>query len=308
MAITDQEMFDLAGLRVDGSPVAAEPWDRPPLVWIDGDRLRWKYVRFAGDNDADDTFPVGFGPIGMTHRPLPTTVRLGILFGFVDLPRRDLTGIPLFASQWGVLHLCHHQLPRTHPQVVPALPGDERREGPFCQTVYGEDVEGSESLVGWVWWALRARSVLRIASTFRGANKVNLGEEWATLLPPNEAETAAADSSVAKSRLGSEVETWLRVGAVRPRIDLLEEPHLRVGGVELFGMIALQLASAVTGGSVTFCTECGAGYVPKRQPVTGRRNYCEDCRASKVPQRDAARDSRRRPPETRRPRRSRASP
>jgi hypothetical protein len=121
------------------------------------------------------------------------------------------------------------------------------------------------------------------------------------------AEPAAADRNVSKSRLGAEVETWLRIGAVQPRIDLLREPRLRVGGWELFGMIALQLASAITAGGLTFCHECATAYVPERQPAAGRRNYCLECRERKIPERDAARDSRQRPPETRRPRKRRAS-
>jgi hypothetical protein len=303
----DQIIWDLAGINVEGSPVAAVPWDRPPIVWIDGEFLHWKYVRFAGDTDADE-FPVGFGPITMTDQPVPTPVGLGMLREFVNLQRRDVDAIAAFASRWGVLHLCRHLLPRTHPQPLPPLPGDEGRDGPYCQTVYGEDVEGSEPLAGWKWWALRARAILRIASTFDGdPSRVDLVKQWAILLPPPIAKAAAADNNVSRSRLGAEVETWLRIGAVQPRVDLLQEPHLRVGGQELFGMIALQLASAITGGGLTFCHECANAYVPKRQPAAGRRNYCEACRERKVPERDAARDSRQRPPGTRRPRKRRAS-
>lgn len=305
----DQIRWSLGGLTFEGSPVGAVPWDRPSFVEIDGERLRWRYVHFTGDDDPEEAFPVGFGPIVMTDRPVPTTVRLGILLEFVDLPRRNAEAISTFASRWGVLHLCRHELPRTHPRTASPLPGDDHRAGPYCQTVHGEALEGSESLGGWVAWARRALAVLRIAGkSAGGGGTVNLGEEWAVLLPPNEAAEAAADSDVGKFRLGAEVETWLRVGAVQPRIDLLKEPSFRVGGWELFGMIALQLAMAVTNGGFAFCHECGQGYVPKRQPVAGRRNYCDECRRRKVPKRDAARDSRRRPPETRRPRKRPETP
>lgn len=294
-------MWDLAGFRVEGSPVGAVPWDRPPSIEIDGDRLRWRYVRFAGDDDPGEEFPVAFGPLVMTGRPMPTAVGRGMLLEFVGLPQRDVSSIAAFAGRWGVLHLCSHELPRTHPQTATPLPGDTLREGPFCQTVYGEELEGSESLIGWVWWARRARAVLRIASVFAGSGKrVDRLEEWSVLLPAQQVAETAADIKLGRVRLAREVETWLRVGAVVPRVDLLIEPRLRVAGWELFGMIALQLALAVTAGGFAFCHECGQGYTPKRQPVAGRRTYCDECRHRKVPGRDAARDSRRRPPQVRR--------
>ena len=59
-------------------------------------------------------------------------------------------------------------------------------------------------------------------------------------------------------------------------------------------MLALQLATVVARGGISFCHECRQAYAPKRQPAAGRRNYCEKCRDRLVPGRDAARDSRRR--------------
>jgi hypothetical protein len=284
----DDITFAIAGLDADGAPVAAMPWDRPPVVEIDGERLRWRYIRFADDQDPKT--PAVFGPLVITGRPMPTDVRLGLLREFIALAEPDPTAITSFASQWGVLHLCRYHLPRTHPQSSRLHPGDERRDGPFCQTVVAEDLAGSEAWADWVAWALRARSVVRLASAYAGArNRVNLAREWANLLPPMQAAKAAADSSIGRVRLAQDVERWLLLGDVRPRVSLQMDPHLRVGGLELFGSIALQLAMAVTAtAGLAFCSGCADAYIPERQPGAGRRNYCPFCRKSGLPERDAS--------------------
>ena len=123
-------------------------------------------------------------------------------------------------------------MPRTHPPLSPALEGDERREGRFCQTVYGEDVEGREALALWLTWARRGMAVLKIAAALEAGDKSVLDAEWPILLPETKAIEAAADNQMGRARLGREVEAWLRAGDVVTRIDLSNEPHLRVGGWE----------------------------------------------------------------------------
>lgn len=280
--------WELAGLDAEGGPLSGVPWHRPPQVWLVDGRIHWRYVQFAGDDDPADAFPVGFGPIRLVEGPRATDTGRNLLPEFLNLAVRDPAECLAFGRRWGVLHLCEHQLPRTHPPFQPALVGDEQRTGPYCQTVHGQDVEGSEAVSGWLAWSIRARAVLNVASALADTDaKVDLAHEWA-ILDPN----AGIPNGLyaGRSRLSRDLGRWLRLGAVQPQMDLNATPRLSLGGPELFGAIALRLVMAVTTGTVglAFCHECGESYVPKRQPTSTRRNFCEPCRSRGVPGRYAS--------------------
>jgi len=274
-----ENLWQLAGLEVDNPRAAAKPWDRAPLVDIEGDRLRWQYVRLEGDEEI-----AAFGPIRFLSLPVETGVQPRLLIEFVDLADKTDDAIAAFARKWGLLHPCAHNVPRTHPPLV-----GEFRTGPFCDTVDAGAVAGSEPLAIWRVWASMGRAVVRIASQHRLETN---GEQtdWRFLLPEDQGQTVAEGSlEVAKARLATVVEVWLRIGAVQPKVDPLRPPHLFVSGVDLFGAIALQLAMVVTSSrGLSFCSGCGSAYSPTHQPTARRRHYCDDCRDAGVPVRDAS--------------------
>lgn len=293
----DQRAWDLAGLMVDGVPLASELWDRPAEIWVEDGRLLWRYVRFGEDPEPRASMPVTVGPIAAPAMPVPASLRSGLLIDFVRLAEPDPNAVLQFARRWGVLHLCGHGMPRTHPQNELFTLGDEHRRDRYCATVFGSDLEGSELLSAWVSWAARARAVLRIVSGFGGQGRVNRRAEWSVLYPKDgDLSTAAAtDDLVAKAQITSELNGWLYLSGVRPEMLPFPTPRLTLGGGELFGLISVQLAAAVTAsGGLAFCHGCGDPYAPARQPNPKRRNYCEACRAAKVPQRDASAVYRRR--------------
>lgn len=274
-----ETLWQLAGLEVDNPNAAVKPWDRAPRVEVEGDRLRWQYVRLEDDEEI-----AAFGPIRFSSLPVETGVRPRLLIEFVDLADKNDDAIAAFARKWGLLHPCAHNVPRTHPPLV-----GEFRTGPFCDTVDGGAVAGLEPLAVWRVWASMGRAVVRVASQHRlGSN--GDAADWSFLVPEDQVHTVVGGSlDVAKARLATVVEIWLRIGAVQPKVDLLRPPHLFVSGVDLFGAIALQLAMVVTSSTgVSFCSGCGSAYSPTHQPAARRRHYCDGCRDDGVPVRDAS--------------------
>ncbi len=78
--------------------------------------------------------------------------------------------------------------------------------------------------------------------------------------------------------VASVLDQWAALGDLRPRVRVNgRNPVIRLGGF-LFGALALQLMSALTRtAGFAICSECGAAYVPSRQPRRGQQNYCEGC-------------------------------
>jgi hypothetical protein len=280
-----------AQLKVDSPGGEAKPWQRAPRIEIDGDHLRWQYVRMAGDEEV-----VAFGPIKVLALPVETGVKPPLLIDFINLAERSDRTVAAFARKWGLLHPCAHGFPRTHPP----LPGEDRR-GPFCGTVDADALDGVEPLAVWRLWSKMTGAIVRIASRQSIAGREGMEtngdlSDWQMLVPHDQVKGVMTGTlDAAKRRLSSVVEMWLRIGAVQPRVDPLKPPHLVVSGVDLFGAIALQLAMVVTSTKgLPFCAGCGRAFAPDRRPTSGRNNYCPVCISDKVSARDASTAYRRR--------------
>ena len=286
-----EALWQQAGLEVDNPPGMPKLRQRAPRIEIAGDNLQWQYVPMAGDEEA-----VAFGPIRVLALPVETGVKPPLLIDFINLAERSDQRIAAFAREWGLLHPCAHNLPRTHPP----LPGESTR-GPFCDTVDAAAVAGVEPLAVWRLWASMGQAVIRIKSrqtitTTRGIETNGELSDWQMLVLDDQVRGVIGGSlDAAKVRLASVVEMWLRIGAVQLRVDPLKPPHLAVSGVDLFGAIALQLAMVVAStAEIAFCAGCGRAYAPAHRPYANRNNYCPACREDGVPVRDASAAYRRR--------------
>lgn len=265
--LTDELRDDDSGRQT--RPLAARQWAIPAHVELQGERLLW----------SDEPSRVGrVGP----H----------LLEGFVSLADAPPERILSYATRWGVLELCEHNMPPSHQTL----------QGGLCAPRETRDGRFFEPVAAWRWWANRAKATLTIAAQLHhGAIAPTTEWEAAIALesrphPPGYQRHSRVEK--AWRELAFYLNHWLRVGRVRPLVELVEaregrayRPAILLGVGGLFGALAIHLVLAVSRtNGLALCSNCGAGYSPFRQPRTGERHYCEDCRKGKVPQRDAARD------------------
>ena len=176
----------------------------------------------------------------------------------------------------------------------------------------GSDVRCWEPIS--VWWACsrKMKGLLSIAAMLTQGKRGRF-EDWNAVkdirdsgLGETEAEPYVQDLPTARRELASELDGWISIGQVRPRISWNRTPSgWRVNldavsmGPNLFGLLALQVASEVTGTGkgIAICSSCAKSYRPERRLNPKHRNYCPDCRGvsgKQAARRDAARDFRRR--------------
>lgn len=269
-------------------------WVVPSDVEPDGHGIKWRVVDGGGDGTE-------MGP--------------KMLERFIGLADADALTVARYARRWGVLRLCEHGLPETHTVDLgwyldrPISGG----RGPCAYVGSGEPGWWHEPLQAWHSFARQAEAVVSLAVALR---RDSLGDArtWATVPdypvevvePPVHhtpgpldfgqewlAQPLPTPESVEEGRrvLGQVVDQWLRWGQVRNRLHWdTAEPTLTVQPHGLFGAIAMQVASRVTGrAALAICHNCGSLYAPKKRPDPNRRNYCPDCREAGAPQRDARR-------------------
>lgn len=147
----------------------------------------------------------------------------------------------------------------------------------------------------WRTFSHQARSILEIADRLK-QRKVGDPSDWAVVYMASGRAAPWWDQTLQVERLvlASVLNEWLTLGGVRPSISwrgpLAEIDYV---GPNLFSVIALQLAFAVSGGDgISTCSGCGRVYPRQRRPKEGQRNYCPECRRRKIPLRDAKRDER----------------
>lgn len=236
----------------------------------------------------------------------------GMLTAFVRLGNASDEAIRRYAQEWGVLKLCRHYLPMTHPP----MPEPIKRAGalpPGCVPLFHED-QGAfwEPLAMWRTYAQEVRSILNIAEQLhRGeVGKLedwNLIRNWQShmlmwgfaLLGDDRVTVDNRLKALGRSeRVGFERrvlssivrDNWIRPGGVELNFTWeAEEPAVEVGGVGLFGALATQLMLAVgKTDSLVLCTSCNTPFMPERRP-RGPRSYCRACG-----RKDALRDAQRR--------------
>jgi hypothetical protein len=248
-------------------------WDRPARVGLDGDVLAW----FA---------EAAFVANARLNPPLAAKPAPNLLREFVGLADGSPEDVRAFAAKWGVLHLCRHRLPRSHPPM-PSAP----RGTLYCEDVVGDDIHGYEPVIQWLAWATVFRAVVSLVAKLRD-KETGLHSDWAVLRPGSPPPTSLDDAG---RLLDAEVQKILYVGLVVPIVDVAR-PRITIRGLGLYGMLAVQLLLLIAGTkTLPYCTACRLPYSPTRRPARGRRNYCPTCRANGEPERDASADWRRGP-------------
>jgi len=269
--------------REDGGldrPVAALEWQAPAWVRADGPFLLWQ----PG-----------------SHAPL-VAPRKGMLEAFLALGDAPPQRIAAFASRWGVLGICEHDLPCSHnPPPIGAYNGPVY----WCSPLgwYADDRQPYEPIATWRAFAREAFGVTRIAHRLM-LGQVGEAEQWAIVYGRSGRRAPWWKPSVEGEKLivARVLNEWLRLGSVRPVMEWRpsrkhERPAIRFGGSSgLFGALALQLALAIGKlDGLALCVHCRAEYMPAaRSPKAGQRNFCPDCRKAGIPNRYSLRDWRER--------------
>jgi len=247
-------------------PVAFTHLRAPRDVRLVGVKLRWGS---AEDWAQSKTIPPGYA----------------LLTEFLKLSDASDAAIENYAQTWGVLDICEHGVPATHNARRTAVDPPGSACGPRRD---GESFW--EKIADWRQFSREARAILNIAADLHLGKRAT-GDDWLVVgcgARPN----ADAERVV----LSFSVNRWLGLANVRLLFTWESEPVVHIGGPGLFGMLALQLASAIARNGLVLCSGCSGRYEATRKPQSGRRSYCPECRKRGVPTRDAqrARQKRRR--------------
>jgi len=179
----------------------------PGAVELDGDRLIWS-------------------PQNSRYKRILSTM----LDSFIGLCDADDFPIAVlsFAKKWGVLGVCEHDLPCSHnpgpsgPPCLPMLVTPLPRQG--------SDVRCWEPIS--VWWACsrKMKGLLSIAAMLTQGKRGRF-EDWNAVkdirdsgLGETEAEPYVQDLLTARRELASELDGWISIGQVRPRISWNRTP------------------------------------------------------------------------------------
>lgn len=257
-----------------------------------------------------------------TGRSLP--VPRDLLLRFVKLADGDESDILAFATRYGMLRLCReHGLPRLHrfPQLRSFHPvcdangivDSQKRRWFF------------ESIGGWRHFARQAKFALELATLVRSRKPIP--RDWRqTLLngrpfdqlaritaarllegcerdrdlllafqentspnPSAKFPSAANERGHAWEAVVGIAESWLEWGDVRLTTTVLKPGHARlsIGGIPLFGALAMQLTTALSSLGFMLCGACGDSFQPERMPRAGETSYCPACRKKGKPARAA---------------------
>lgn len=235
----------------------------PVILRLEGDRLVWR----GHDLERPELEPKPVDPAGA-------------LDAFIRISSAE--DVLRFAERWGPLSLCKHNAPACH-----AGPG------PVALTACSPT--RSESIEVWLRFARHAHAVVEVAIAVR-AGEPSPREPWETLLnyKPSEGHPVREDLEehlrllqerppvgpmLSWFQLKRIVDSWLRAGDVRPEADPgrmgRDGCEIRLGGYHTFGLLAIQLLSAVTSDrGIYYCHSCQEPYAPSRKPQHGRRHYC----------------------------------
>lgn len=238
-----------------------------------------------------------------------------LLLRFVKLADGDAAAILAFATRYGLLRLCKdHGLPRLHrcPQLrefhpvcdANGIEDNEKRRWFF------------ESISDWRRFAQQAKFALELATMIRSRKPIP--RDWRTTLLNGRTFEHLAQTTRARLLEGCEgdidlingllngespsasakypspakerehawsavvgiTESW-RAWADVTLVTTVQKPghaRLSIGGIPLFGALAMQLTTAISSVGFTMCGGCGRSFQPKRMPRAGETSYCPECR------------------------------
>jgi hypothetical protein len=235
-----------------------------------------------------------------------------LLMDFIALSR-DAEGsrIAAFASEWGPLGICEHDLPSLHsrkcrpqPQAIlrgqwyigrlflddavdgtASFVGAEHEPAPDLDT---EILDGTEPLLTWRSFADEMRLLLKVAAALRAgeaANAVDIDRiiRFALLRPQPGPDLTALN---AKELVARRMQWWLAVAGCVPVVSwhFGARPMFSIGSQDfskpaLAAALAVQLLYSVTAtGAIAQCTECGQPYMRlRKKPKAGQDNFCSGC-------------------------------
>ncbi len=231
-----------------------------------------------------------------------------VLYDFLSL--KDTRGVLEFAEKYGPLYLCaEHEWPVMHRiDRVLCKPSFEKSAGGLVL---------SEPASAYLRWSRMANALHEAGYKARNGKPIT-ADEWVRVgvrgsfaarptpvgskSDPPSPRPLPTHGMEAQRMVAAMVNFWLTIGDPRPRLALradgpfeiqfesgdrsftgvpkdleLAAAQLGCGGL-IFAALAMQLASAVSGGvGFATCSNCGAFYVPNRTPAAGRRQFCLQC-------------------------------
>jgi hypothetical protein len=224
----------------------------------------------------------------------------GLLSAFVALANGSDRDVLRFAKRFGALDLCKHGLPLGHRAgdlIVQAglrlrLRSPDKRRPVHPNAILksrlnrppcGERLlkQPAELYRG---YAAQMRAVLGLAAAVH-RREAGRPEDWAILRPERDRATRPA-VSIARDTVEQEVSRWLLWGRAQLQFRWLwpNDTRVELTGAGLWGALARQLAFAVAKvDGFAVCAGCGSVFVPKRQPISGRRAWCgnAECRRAR---------------------------
>jgi hypothetical protein len=258
-----------------GRPFQYGTWFVPGRAVVEGDDLLW----WAG---------------GWKKRPRADEY---LLRDFVSI--RNESAVLKFATKWGPLLLCEHELPRVHHASCQLVGGPKWWSRTRLVDV---DKPCREKLSSWYRFAAMADSTLFAGAALRSDEEIPV-ERWRKIFahPAFQPQlTGMPDLDCANMSspwwnrrfdrrfVRDVLNVWLEVSAVRPLLaswDATPSLGFEVHGV--FGAIAIQLLLATTatdGWVICSNPRCLETFSPiQRRPKTGQRRFCLKCREAGVP-------------------------
>jgi hypothetical protein len=288
----DELAWEIADLTLSDGPLRVGDWPRPAWVSVDGSVVRY------GLADRETR-----GPAGSVWRVAAVEERSEVMLrGFARLGDVPETRFPArleaFARRWGVLGLCQHGLPATHPITAEMLP----LEAPCGLWM---TPTATEPVALWREYARQARAVLDVAAALV-SEEVAATELRPDLPSPTAAEQEAAAWSIALRRfpprsdappaildylegpdrvtqrrwlLDRAIARWTNVAGIQLVPDFAGGQPVRLGVRSLFGALAVQLLfAAVCAPFTRSCAGCGKLFSPSRKPRGEEKSWCPRCK------------------------------
>lgn len=272
-----------------GNPLAGVVMALPKTVRASGsDAIEWQRECWPPEH-GKGSLPTTMIDLSERYGFLAGDSTRGCLTAFLKLANADVEQVVRFASQWGVLGFCGHDLPGVHASCPPRTSPD----GMW----YREPIDKWRSCAEYfrgLMLELNARaSGHPITGGTPGMMMIDSAEGIAALLVSKTlAEAGIAPRIIWKPKQGTSngrFDFGLSLGSggvgatVATPATYGQEAFVWPHG-SLYPVLAVQLAAAVTGGRLGLCSECrepfdwaDAGY--ERSPRYDRGTYCgEWCR------------------------------
>jgi hypothetical protein len=228
------------------------------------------------------------------HDTRQVKARKDLVIRFAGLTKKGPGMFRRFATAWGPLRLCRHDLPATHipPELWEDIPGI-----PDCPRAGFGDIH--EPVEVWRGYAIEADAIIRIIVGLKD-RKPTARDLWEPMrhLERDEPLEASIDWAETYSDLGWQAPTiaqqvesqraglerwinwWLRVAGIRPAFSWDRGLDL-VGSGGLFVVLAYGLATlAYSESNVASCAVCGTLFTTTRKHQAGRRTYCNNRKCS----------------------------